>query len=111
MLVALSATAGDAAQGRAIVLASSQVVPKKTAAELSFNLPELRKREQVRLVLDARVNYSGWCANNPAMVAAVNGAPIVGADLVNKPLEYHCKNGRDAFWSPRSGGIQFGSPR
>lgn len=59
--------------------------------------------QQVRLTLDARVNYPYWCANNSAMVATVNGKPIVGADLLNKPLEYHCKNGRDAAWASLRG--------
>lgn len=103
LLIAVASTAADAGQDRVIVLAASQVVPKSSTAELSFSLPDVRQGEQVRLALDARVNYSGWCANNPAMVAAVNGSAILGADLINKPLEYHCKNGRDAFWSTPGG--------
>ena len=109
-----------AASSRVIVLAQEQVVRKKTTAELSFDLPrsnghprhslplerglpEVPKGQQVRLGLAARVNYSYWCANNPAMRAAVNGKSIVGADLLNKPLEYHPKNGRDASWATPGG--------
>ena len=86
-----------------IVLAQEQVVRKKTTAELSFTLPAVLEGRQIRLGLAARVNYSCWCANNPALRAAVNNRSIVGADLLNKPLEYHPKNGRDAFWATPRG--------
>jgi len=86
-----------------LLLSAEQIVRKKTTAELPFNLPDIGKGQQVRLSLDARVNYSYACANNPAMTATVNGRYIVGADLLNKPLEYHCKNGRDASWATLRG--------
>ncbi|MBM4044465.1 MAG: hypothetical protein FJ279_05070, partial [Planctomycetes bacterium] len=86
-----------------LLLSAEQTVRKKTTAELPFNLPDIGKGQQVRLSLDARVNYSYACANNPAMTATVNGRYVVGADLLNKPLEYHCKNGRDASWATLRG--------
>jgi len=84
-------------------LAVEKVVHKQTSETLTFDLPQLLPGQQVRLALDARVEYPYWCANNPALVAEVNGQPIVGADLLNKPLGYHCKNGRDASWATLRG--------
>jgi hypothetical protein len=95
-----SACAGESQR---TLLSAEQIVRKKMTAELSFNLPDIRKGQQIRLSLDARVNYSHWCANNPAMTATVNGKYIVGAELLSKPLEYHCKNGRDASWATLRG--------
>jgi len=87
----------------AIVLTKEQVVKKKTTTELSFDLPEAKEGQQVCLSLDVRVNYPYWCANNPAMTMEVNGKPVVGRDLINKSLDYQCKNGREAFWTTPNG--------
>ncbi|MBI3920078.1 MAG: hypothetical protein HY318_01575, partial [Armatimonadetes bacterium] len=86
-----------------IVLAKEQTVKKKTTSELSFDLPEIKQGQQVRLSLLVRVNYPYWCANNPAMTMEVNGKPVVGRDLINKSLDYQCKNGREAFWTTPNG--------
>lgn len=90
-------------ENQRFLLSAEQVVRKKTTVELPFRLPDIPEGQQVRLSLDARVHYSHWCANNPAMTATVNGKHIVGADLLNKPLEYRCKNGRDASWATLRG--------
>jgi hypothetical protein len=102
--VALVCLAGlGAAEERRIPVAGELTVQKRTTAEVTFELPAIPPGQQVRLSLDVRVNYPYWCANNPAMVAAVNSQPIVGADLLSKPLEYHCRNGRDACWATLRG--------
>lgn len=103
VLPALWATPGRA-QERTFLLAQERIVHKKATETLTLGLPAIPAGRQVRLALEVRVNYPYWCANNPAMTAQVNGQPIVGADLLNKPLEYHCKNGRDAFWATPRGG-------
>ncbi|MBI4023403.1 MAG: hypothetical protein HY360_00375 [Verrucomicrobia bacterium] len=108
VLLALVVPAALAASTNAVILlAKEQIVRKKTTAELSLDLPEAGKGQQVRLSFAARVNYSSPCANNAAMTMTVNGKSIVGADLLNKPLEYHDKNGRDVYWALPRGTIWF----
>jgi hypothetical protein len=103
ILAAFLTTAAEAADMQITRLADQTVVRKKTTTELAFDLPDLPAGRQVRLALSARVNYSCSCANNPAMTAAVNSQSIVGANLLNKPLEYRNKNGRDASWATPRG--------
>jgi len=86
-----------------MALSEQLIIPKKTTAELTFELPPFQPGDQVRLSLLARVNYPYACANNPALTMTVNDQPVVGRDLLNKPLDYHCKNGREAFWATANG--------
>ncbi|MBI2298702.1 MAG: hypothetical protein HYU66_07085 [Armatimonadetes bacterium] len=102
-LVCLAAGCLSAAEPLRIPLAAEQEVKKKTTAELRFDLPAVAAGQQVRLSLRARVQYPYWCANNVALTLTVNDHSVVGVDLLNKPLEYHCKNGRDAFWATERG--------
>lgn len=105
MAVTVASFSGAVCAGDAQVLAvvKEQVVGKKATAELPFDLPEVKRGQQVRLSIDVRVNYPYWCANNPAMTMEVNGKPVVGRDLINKPLDYQSKNGREAFWTTPNG--------
>ena len=88
---------------RVIPLADKQIVQKQTTADLKFELPEIPIGQQVRLVMDVRVEYPSWCANNPAMEMAVNGSHVVGNDLLNKPLAYYVRNGGDSAWATPKG--------
>jgi hypothetical protein len=88
---------------KVIPLVEEQRVPKRQTVTLVFDLPEAPPvGRQIRLSFLARVQYPA-CANNPALFAAVNGKPVVGDDLLNKPLDYEDKNGRDVFWAVASG--------
>jgi len=66
--------------------------------ELSFSLPEVPKGQQVRLSLDARVDWTDLAGFNPWMVVNVNGANLRGPSLLNKPVDFTTRNGVDFVW-------------
>jgi len=99
----LASVLNAAATVQTIPLVKDKTIPRVTTEDISFDLPAAPAGKQVRLAMLARVNYSSNCANNPAMIVIVNGRQVVGADLLNKTLEYNDKNGRDVFWAVPKG--------
>ena len=98
-LALLPASAGTA---DAQVLAEEKRVPSSQTAEIAFTLPEVPAGRQVRLALDARVDWPSLSGYNPWMRVAVNGKVLRGANLLNKPVDFTNRNGVDFVWEKGS---------
>jgi len=96
MALLLASPAAYALDAR--VLAEEQRVRSGGAAELTFELPEIPKGHQVRLMLDARVDWPGLSGFNPWMIVRVNGHTLRGPQLLNKPVDFTTRNGVDFVW-------------
>lgn len=77
---------------------SDQRVKSPGAVELAFALPEIPKGKQIRLSLQARVDWPSLSGFNPWMVARVNGRSLEGPSLINKPLDFSTRNGVEFAW-------------
>ncbi len=65
-------------------------------------VPPFSVEHQVRLSLDARVDWPKLAGSNPWLRVIVNGTTLDKADLLNKPDEFKVRSGVDLTWS-RSG--------
>jgi hypothetical protein len=102
-VVLLSAAAITSAWGaqndRVIPIAAEKKSTAPAPIELPFDLPKVPQGQQVRLSLDMRndaAGYAGGFAWWPTIT--VNGSALVGPDLLNKRLDFFCKNGCDVSW-------------
>lgn len=60
---------------------------------------------QIRLVLDARIDWSNLGGYTSAMTLTVNGEKLTGSRLLNKPLKFKTRSGGDTNWAaPTSNG-------
>ena len=60
---------------------------------------------QIRLVLDARIDWSSLGGYTGAMKLTVNGEKLTGSRLLNKPLKFKTRNGGGGNWAePTSNG-------
>jgi hypothetical protein len=66
--------------------------------EFVFTLTVIPRGEQVRLSLDARVDWRSLSGFNPWMVVDVNGRQLRGPQLLNKPVQFTTRNGVDFVW-------------
>jgi hypothetical protein len=69
-----------------IKLADDRKIEVNGTAEFQFDLKEVPKGKQVRLYLDARIEWSSLGGNTTAMTPVVNEKGVVGGMLINKPL-------------------------
>ena len=81
-----------------LLLAKEQTIRSPDSAQLPFDLPPLPKGQQVRLALDARVDWPSLSGFNPWMTVHVNGHLLRGPQLLNKPVEFTTRNGVDFVW-------------
>ena len=68
------------------------------ASAWHFAVKDLPAGQQVRLQLDARVDWPELAGSNPWMAVQVNGTCLRAADLVNKPVEFTMLCGQDTTW-------------
>jgi len=91
--------AAGAAHGEDRVLLSAESrIQSPESLTLTFDLPELKPGEQVRLALDARLDWPGVNGSNPWFSVNINGHALSGPDLVNKPLDFMMLDGVEASW-------------
>jgi len=76
------------ARGAAVrVIAEERRTQSPVTIRLDFDLPDLPVGKQVRLGLDARIDWPSPAGSNPWMAVSVNGRGLRAPDLINKPFE------------------------
>ena len=73
-------------------------IEKGDQYELVFAQEDADTR-QIRLVFEARFDWSGLGGYAPGLRLSINGQPLVGARLLNKPLRYRTRNGGGNRWA------------
>lgn len=86
-----------------IELAKDLRVAARQSAELTFDLADLPEGTQIRLYLDARIEWGSLGGNTCTMKLECNGNPLRGEALMNKPLIFTMRNGRKLYWARRKG--------
>ena len=86
-----------------IKLADDRKVPAKGDAEFRFELAEIPAGKQVRLCLEARIEWGGLGGSTSAMVVQVNEVGLVGRHLANKPLLFTMRNDMELAWAAEGG--------
>jgi len=66
--------------------------------EWKFNVAPFATEHQVRLSLDARIDWASLAGSNPWMRVAVNGNFLTKDQLLNKRSEFKMQNGSDLTW-------------
>jgi hypothetical protein len=61
-------------------------------------VPPFSVEHQVRLSLDARVDWPELAGSNPWLNVIVNGTALTKADLLNKPNDFKVRSGVDLTW-------------
>jgi len=77
-----------------------QIEAGKTAT-FPFDLKEIPKGKQIQLVLDGRIVAPNLGGNTGAVSVSVNGQPVVGRNLLNKPLRFTMREGSQLDWTTR----------
>ncbi|MHB8996957.1 MAG: hypothetical protein ACYC63_17065 [Armatimonadota bacterium] len=65
---------------------------------IPLEVPQFAMEHQVRLGLDARIDWPQLSGSNPWITVSVNGNLIGADDLLNKPLSFTIRNGIDLTW-------------
>jgi len=86
-----------------IRLADDRHVPAQGETEFRFELGPIPPGQQVRLGLDARIEWEDLGGSTGAMVAYANGEGLAGRHLVNKPLTYSMRNDVELAWGSEDG--------
>jgi hypothetical protein len=99
LLAAAISNSWGAQNDRVIPIAAEKRSNAPGTLELPFELQDVPQGKQVRLSLDMRNEVGGqggftWWAS-----FAVNGTSIFGPDLLNKRLDFFCRNGCDVSWA------------
>jgi hypothetical protein len=81
-----------------LVLSAESRIQSPDTLTLAFDLPNVKQGEQVRLGLDARLDWPGVNGSNPWFSVNLNGHPLSGPDLINKPLDFMMLDGVEASW-------------
>ena len=66
--------------------------------EWQFHVPTFSVEHQVRLRLEARIDFRRLAGSNHWLRAAVNGTYLTKPDLLNKPNEFRLRRGIDLLW-------------
>lgn len=85
-----------------IPVAETVRVKPCSAADFIVTLEDFAGK-QVRLLLDGRIEASGFGGNTNVMVVKVNGKDILGRHLINKPLNFMMREGSELLWTGRDG--------
>ena len=83
------------------MLAKEWQVEAEGTGELKFDLGDFSGK-QVRLRLDGRIQWGGLGGSTGGMTITVNGQPLVGRRLMNKPLAFTMREGTVLQWSERN---------
>jgi hypothetical protein len=84
-------------------LADDRQVPAQGDTEFHFELPAVPQGRQVRLGLDARIEWGSLGGSTGAMSIYVNGQGLLGQHLINKPLVYSMRNDQELAWGAPGG--------
>lgn len=63
-----------------------------------FTVPPFGVEHQVRLSLDARIDWPGYDGSNPWIKVLVNGKAVTAANLLNKLDEFKMRSGLEVTW-------------
>lgn len=102
MAVLLSASTVWCAQ-EAIKLADDRQIKAQADTEFRFDLGQIPRGKQVRLRLDARIEWGSLGGSTGAVALYVNGKGLVGRHLINKPLVYAMRNDVELAWGSETG--------
>jgi hypothetical protein len=86
-----------------IKLADDRQVLAQADTTFSFDLAEVAPGKQVRLCLDARIEWGGLGGSTGAMSVTVNDQGLAGRHLVNKPLIFSMRNDEELSWGAETG--------
>ena len=105
LLATIGSTPAHSAPDKPTVqkLADEKRIEADTDFDFHFALPETKPGQQVRLATDARVDWPDLGGATYYMVVTVNGQPLTGSSLLNKPPDLMFRNGMDMGW------FQFGA--
>lgn len=78
------------------------VISSNSPAEFKFKQEDADDR-QIRLIFKARIDWKDLGGYAPVMRVTVNGAPINGARLLNKPLKFRTRTGGVGSWTSLDG--------
>lgn len=81
------------------VIADERRTESPTTIKLPFALPAGPEGMQVRLSLEARIDWKNLAGSNPWILVTVNEDRLTGPDLINKPLEFTMLSGMDTTWA------------
>ena len=81
-------------------------IEKGDQCELVFSQRDADTR-QIRLVFEARFDWSGLGGYAPGLRLSIKGQSLVGARLLNKPLQYKTRNGGGNRWAAPDGASYF----
>jgi len=95
LLAAVEAMSAESEQ--TIIAATESVSSAKIRRE--FTIPPFGVEHQVRLALEARIEWKNLAGSNPWMRVAINGNYLGKRDLLNKRDEFRLRNGLDMTWS------------
>jgi hypothetical protein len=99
-VVAGSTPGHSAPEGKPIMqkLADEKRIEAGEGFDFKFTLPDTKPDEQVRLSTMARVDWPDLGGATFYMMVTVNGQPLVGSHLINKPPDLMFRNGMDMPW-------------
>jgi hypothetical protein len=66
--------------------------------EWTFNVAPVAAGQQVRLSLDARIDWPSLAGSNPWLRVAINGNFLIRQDLLNKRNDFKLKSGHELTW-------------
>ena len=103
LMAGMVGAAGVASAQETIKLAEDRQVPAQADTRFRFDLPKIPQGKQVRLCLDARIEWGSLGGSTGAMNVHVNDKGLVGRHLVNKPLVFSMRNDWELAWGIETG--------
>jgi hypothetical protein len=99
LVAAMSLLLTTVAQGQTVIsLAKEHRSRSPHTSVFEFEMPNVPDGKQVRLGLDARIDWPKLAGSNPWITVDVNDQRMDASDLVNKPPEFTMLSGMDASW-------------
>ncbi len=84
-------------------LADDRQVPAQADTAFGFELAAVPQGRQVRLCLDARIEWGGLGGSTGAMSVTINDQGLAGRHLINKPLIFSMRNDEELAWGAETG--------
>lgn len=92
----MAASVASAAQTREIIKEQSVLTPK--TLDLEIDVPQFSIEHQVRLALEARIDWPTLAGSNPWLIVTVNGDFLTADHLLNKRNDFKLAMGMDLQW-------------
>ncbi len=96
-LCVLSASAALAAVEVREILAEQRVQTPQVL-DLTIEVPPFSIEHQVRLALEARIDWPTLAGSNPWLIVSINDNPLTADHLLNKRNEFRTASGMDLQW-------------